>query len=92
MNWCEFSAGRGETDSKQDQVNRPAAPPSSPRPAADVLVVGPGGSYNNDLDLLAVFVELFGGINCKEHCFRLALVRTVFFVIELDHPNVVVGG
>jgi hypothetical protein len=36
---------------------------NSPRPAADVLVVGPGGSYNDNLRLLAVFVEFFRGID-----------------------------
>ena len=63
----------------------------SPRPTADVLVVGPGGSYNHDLGLLAVFVALFGGLDRKAHRFRLALVRTVFFIIKLDHPSVAVG-
>jgi hypothetical protein len=41
--------------------------------------------------LLAVFVEFFGGIDRKEHRFRLVLERTVFFVIKPDHPSVVVG-
>jgi len=47
--------------------------------------------YNHDLGLLAVFVELFGGIDRKAHRFRLALVRSVFFIIELDYPSVAVG-
>src|SRR6516165_9412188 len=64
---------------------------SSPRAPADVLVVGPGGSYNDNLRLLAVFVEVFRGIDRKEYRLRLALVGTVFFVIELDHPNIAVG-
>jgi len=38
-----------------------------------------------------VFVELFGRSDREVHRLRLALVRTVFFVIELDHPNVAVG-
>ena len=63
----------------------------SPRSAADVLVVGPGRSYNDNLRLLAVFVEFFRGIDRKEYRLRLALVGTVLFVIELDHPNIAVG-
>jgi len=51
----------------------------------------PGGSDNHDLAFLAVFVELFCGIDRKEHRFRLVLERTVFFVIKPDHPIVVVG-
>src|SRR5262249_28549688 len=65
--------------------------PNSPRPAADVMVEGPGGCYNHDLGLLAVVVALFGGIDRKAHRFRLALVRSVFFIIELDYPSVAVG-
>ena len=64
---------------------------SSPRPAADVLIVGPGGSDNDNLRFLAVFVEFFRGIDRKEYRLRLALVGTVPFVIELDHPNIAVG-
>jgi len=64
---------------------------SSPRPAADLLVVGPRGSYNDNLRLLAVFVEFFRGIDRKEYRLRLTLVGTVFFVIEFDRPNIAVG-
>jgi hypothetical protein len=52
---------------------------------------GPGGSYDHDLGLVAVVVALFGGIDRKAHCFRLALIRSVFFIIELDYPSVAVG-
>src|SRR5262245_51143175 len=64
---------------------------SSPRPAADVLIAGPGGSYNDNLRLLAVFVEFFRGVDRKEYRLRLALVGAVFFVIGRDHPNIAVG-
>ena len=64
---------------------------SSPRSAADVLVVGPGRSYNDNLGLLSAFVEFFRGIDRKAYRLRLALVGTVFFVVELDHPNIAVG-
>jgi hypothetical protein len=62
---------------------------ATPRPAADVLVVGPGGSYDHDLGLLAAVVAHFGGIDRKAH--RWALVRSVFFIIEFDYPSVAVG-
>jgi hypothetical protein len=35
-----------------------------------------------------MFIALFGGLDRNEHRFMLALVRTAFFIIELDNPRV----
>ena len=49
------------------------------------------GPITTTWGFLAVFVELFGRIDREVYRLRLALVGTVFFVIELDHPNVAVA-